>query len=114
MYEFDGAQVCLIVKDKKGERAAVSPAAASRCPATTARRASGDGDGWGLQSSERLTDHLTHRRVDERAQLRGTVCTSVGEGHKAAKTRIKEAKVSNVAKVVGVSKLKTKYEVRTR
>ena len=35
-----------------------------------------------------------------------------GEGHKAAKTRIKEAKVSNVAKVVGVSKLKTKYEVR--
>lgn len=38
--------------------------------------------------------------------------TCAGEGHKAAKTRIKEANVSNVAKVVGVSKLKTKYEVR--
>mmetsp|Transcript_15882 Transcript_15882/g.47796 ORF Transcript_15882/g.47796 Transcript_15882/m.47796 type:complete len:285 (+) Transcript_15882:251-1105(+) len=33
-----------------------------------------------------------------------------GEGHKAAKKRVKETKASNISKVVGVSKLKTKYE----
>lgn len=37
---------------------------------------------------------------------------TAGEGHKAAKERVREAKVASVAKVVGVSKLKTKYEVR--
>lgn len=33
-----------------------------------------------------------------------------GEGHKAAKQRVKEQKLAKVAKVVGVSKLRTKYE----
>lgn len=70
-------------------------------------------------SIKRMTrSHLPHSTCAERAQLSKTtnVRTSphAGEGHKAAKTRIKEAKVSNVAKVVGVSKLKTKYEVRTQ
>ncbi|KAK9915946.1 hypothetical protein WJX75_006320 [Coccomyxa subellipsoidea] len=50
LYDFDGAEVCLIVKDHKGE------------------------------------------------------------GHKAAKQRVKEQKLAKVAKVVGVSKLRTKYE----
>ncbi|EIE27107.1 ribosomal protein L1 [Coccomyxa subellipsoidea C-169] len=50
LYDFDGAEVCLIVKDHKGE------------------------------------------------------------GHKAAKQRVKEEKLAKVSKVVGVSKLRTKYE----
>lgn len=33
-----------------------------------------------------------------------------GEGHKAAKLRVKQQKVAGVAKVIGVSKLKGKYE----
>jgi hypothetical protein len=35
---------------------------------------------------------------------------AAGEGHKAAKQRVKEQKLAKVAKVVGVSKLRTKYE----
>ncbi|BDA43877.1 Ribosomal L1 domain-containing protein 1 [Coccomyxa sp. Obi] len=50
LYDFDGAEVCLIVKDHKGE------------------------------------------------------------GHKAAKERVREQKLAKVSKVVGVSKLRTKYE----
>ncbi len=34
----------------------------------------------------------------------------VGEGHKAAKERVREQKLAKVSKVVGVSKLRTKYE----
>lgn len=34
----------------------------------------------------------------------------VGEGHKEAKKRVKREELSRVAKVVGLSKLKTKYE----
>lgn len=33
-----------------------------------------------------------------------------GEGHKEAKKRVKREELSRVAKVVGLSKLKTKYE----
>jgi ribosome biogenesis protein UTP30 len=33
-----------------------------------------------------------------------------GEGHKEAKNRIKEQKISGVSKVIGISKLKSKYE----
>ncbi|GAB4821059.1 hypothetical protein N2152v2_008105 [Parachlorella kessleri] len=33
-----------------------------------------------------------------------------GEGHKAAKLKVREEKVAGVSKVVGVSKLRTKYE----
>ena len=33
-----------------------------------------------------------------------------GEGHKAAKLRVKQQSVAGVAKVIGVSKLKGKYE----
>lgn len=33
-----------------------------------------------------------------------------GEGHKAAKQRVKEQKLAKVSKVVGLSKLRTKYE----
>ncbi len=35
---------------------------------------------------------------------------AAGEGHKAAKQRVKEEKLAKVSKVVGVSKLRTKYE----
>ena len=37
------------------------------------------------------------------------LCTT-GEGHKAAKLRVKQQKVAGVAKVIGISKLKGKYE----
>ncbi|KAK9809197.1 hypothetical protein WJX72_011165 [[Myrmecia] bisecta] len=50
LYDFDGAEVCLIVKDHKGE------------------------------------------------------------GHKAAKERVKQQQIAKVSKVIGLSKLKTKYE----
>ena len=33
-----------------------------------------------------------------------------GEGHKAAKERVKQEKLARVAKVIGLSKLKSKYE----
>ena len=33
-----------------------------------------------------------------------------GEGHKAAKAKVREEQTSGVAKVIGLSKLKTKYE----
>lgn len=36
--------------------------------------------------------------------------SSAGEGHKEAKKKVREEKVAGVAKVVGLSKLKTKYE----
>lgn len=35
---------------------------------------------------------------------------AAGEGHKEAKKRVKQEELSRVAKVVGLSKLKTKYE----
>lgn len=33
-----------------------------------------------------------------------------GEGHKAAKEQVKQQKLAGISKVVGVSKLRTKYE----
>ena len=33
-----------------------------------------------------------------------------GEGHKAAKERVRQEKLAKVAKVIGLSKLKSKYE----
>ena len=38
------------------------------------------------------------------------VCIIAGEGHKAAKERVKQEKLAKVAKVIGISKLKSKYE----
>ena len=37
-------------------------------------------------------------------------CAAAGEGHKAAKKRVKQEKIAGVSKVIGVSKLRTKYE----
>ena len=37
-------------------------------------------------------------------------CVAAGEGHKAAKKRVRQEKIAGVSKVVGVSKLRTKYE----
>jgi ribosome biogenesis protein UTP30 len=35
---------------------------------------------------------------------------TAGEGHKAAKKRVKDEQIARVAKVIGISKLRTKYE----
>ena len=37
-------------------------------------------------------------------------CVAAGEGHKAAKKRVRQEKIAGVSKVIGVSKLRTKYE----
>lgn len=76
----------------------------------------------------RIIQHHLHRLTTYDLQIRAQLPTrsaqfadafahatschaTSGEGHKAAKARVTEAKVANVDKVVGVSKLKTKYEV---
>lgn len=38
------------------------------------------------------------------------VLCKTGEGHKGAKLRVKQEKIAGVAKVIGLSKLKGKYE----
>ena len=37
-------------------------------------------------------------------------CVAAGEGHKAAKKRVRQEKIAGVSKVIGISKLRTKYE----
>ena len=54
--------------------------------------------------------HLTVTLLGNFAGLRKLLVTCVGEGHKAAKLRVKQQQVAGVAKVIGISKLKSKYE----
>ena len=35
---------------------------------------------------------------------------AAGEGHKAAKKRVRQEKIAGVSKVIGISKLRTKFE----
>ena len=54
------------------------------------------------------------RAADQTAQQAGAlpVCSRdpAGEGHKAAKERVRQEKLAKVAKVIGLSKLRSKYE----
>jgi ribosome biogenesis protein UTP30 len=89
IYAVEGAELCLFVKDHAGEQNR-----AERAAACAAQGRSGSCSG-GVPGPSRWT------WVDPRRAL-----TAAGEGHKAAKLKVKEEQVAGVAKVVGISKLR--------
>ena len=64
-----------------------------------------------LCDSTQLAKTLCHKHAISNSRVNpADVCCTTGEGHKAAKLRVKQQKIAGVAKVIGISKLKGKYE----
>lgn len=94
-----GSEVCLFVKDHKGE-------------------ASRTGTGWwetdckgparSRAGALQAAAACLHQHLD--AHPPSPSPYPAGEGHKAGKAKVREERIAGISKVIGISKLKTKYE----
>ena len=71
---------------------------------------------WRSDKTQKVAVHFQHlcktllQLLTSFVGLCKSLDTCIGEGHKAAKLRVKQQQVAGVAKVIGISKLKSKYE----